>query len=445
MQIRVFNYNTLEKVTSFDGHADYIRSLAIHPTLPYILSCSDDMSIKLWDWEKGWKNIMTFEGHMHYVMQVVFNPKDSNTFASASLDRTIKVWSIGASVPNYTLEGHEKGVNCVEYYAGGEKPYIVSGADDRLVKIWDYQNKTCVQTLEGHSQNVSAVIFHPELPIIASGSEDGTVRIWHANTYRLESTLNYGMERVWCLAYLRGSNDIAIGYDEGTVTVKLGREEPAISMDEKGRIVLAKHNEILNASIRATGESEPKDGERVPLSMKESGSCEVYPQMLGHSPNGRFVVVCGDGEYIIYTGIALRNKTFGTALDFAWSADSNEYAIRESSNKIKLFRAFKEQGALKINYNAEGLYGGRLIGVRSNSFLCFYDWETSQLVRRIDVVPRDVFWSASGELVTIACESSFYVLKYSAENVAAALAKNTPIPDDGLEAAFELVSEIQER
>ena len=64
-------------------------------------------------------------------MQVVFNPKDTNTFASASLDRSIKVWNIGSSVPNYTLEGHDKGVNCIDYYQGGEKPYLVSGADDR--------------------------------------------------------------------------------------------------------------------------------------------------------------------------------------------------------------------------------------------------------------------------------------------------------------------------
>jgi coatomer subunit beta' len=28
------------------------------------------MLIKLWDWEKGWKNVMVFEGHSHYVMQV---------------------------------------------------------------------------------------------------------------------------------------------------------------------------------------------------------------------------------------------------------------------------------------------------------------------------------------------------------------------------------------
>jgi coatomer subunit beta' len=75
-------------------------------------------------------------------------------------------------------------VNAVDYYHGGDKPYLISGADDRLIKIWDYQNKTCVATLDGHAHNVSAVCFHPELPIIITGSEDSTVRIWHANTNR---------------------------------------------------------------------------------------------------------------------------------------------------------------------------------------------------------------------------------------------------------------------
>lgn len=31
------------------------RHIAVHPTLPYVLTCSDDMLIKLWDWDKGWQ------------------------------------------------------------------------------------------------------------------------------------------------------------------------------------------------------------------------------------------------------------------------------------------------------------------------------------------------------------------------------------------------------
>lgn len=51
----------------------------------------DDSTIKLWDWEKKWACTQIFEGHSHYVMQIKINPKDNNTFASASLDKTVKV------------------------------------------------------------------------------------------------------------------------------------------------------------------------------------------------------------------------------------------------------------------------------------------------------------------------------------------------------------------
>ena len=140
----------------------------------FTLSPPDDMSIKLWDWEKKWQCSQVFEGHSHYVMMIVLNPKDHNQFASASLDRTIKVsppiipfpllplpsppsspffsfsfkrqklariplpspppsqvWQLGSPTPNFTLEGHEKGINCVDYFQGGDKPYLISGADDR--------------------------------------------------------------------------------------------------------------------------------------------------------------------------------------------------------------------------------------------------------------------------------------------------------------------------
>eukprot|EP01147_Barroeca_monosierra_P009544 gene9544-1774_t len=325
MKIRIFNYNTLERVHLFEAHTDYIRCLAVHPTQPYVLSCSDDMTIRMWDWDHEWVCRQVFEGHSHYVMDVVFNPKDVNTFASCSLDRTIKVWQLGASAPNFTLQGHEKGVNCVSYFPGGDKPYLVSGADDRLVKIWDYQSKACVQTLEGHTQNVCAACFHPELPIILSGSEDGSVRLWHANTYSLENKLAYNMERVWSIACLLGSNNVAIGYDDGCIMVKLGREEPAMSMDSNGKVIMARHNDVQQAIVTKF-EGELVDGEPMQLSCKDLGACEIFPQSLRHNPNGRFVVVCGDGEYNIHTALSFRNKAFGQGLEFVWSSDSSEYA-----------------------------------------------------------------------------------------------------------------------
>lgn len=400
-QLRVYNYYTSEKITSFEAHPDYIRAIAVHPTQPFVLTASDDMTIKLWDWDKGWKCIQQYEGHSHYVMGVAFSPKDSNTFASACLDRTVKIWNIGAPTASMTIEAHDqKGVNAVDYYPGSDKPYIITTSDDRTIKVWDYTTKGLIATLDGHQSNVSFAAYHSELPIIISGSEDGTIKLWNSNTYRLEQSLSYGLERAWCVAYQRGKQHVAVGFDDGMVVIKMGREEPAVSMFD-GKIIYSKHTEILTTQIKGVPK-ELKDGERLSLPAKELGSTEIYPQSLHHSPNGRFVAVCGDGEYIIYTSLALRNQAFGSALDFAWASRENDkdYAIRESSTSVKIFRNFKERpgGGLNVGFNAEGLSGGTLLGVRGQGGVGFYDWNSGQLVRRIEVEPKHVYWSESGEL-----------------------------------------------
>ncbi|RQM07961.1 hypothetical protein DH86_00000856 [Scytalidium sp. 3C] len=444
-QLRVYNYNTSEKITSFEAHPDYIRAIVVHPTQPFVLTASDDMTIKLWDWEKGWKCVQVFEGHSHYVMGLAINPKDTNTFASACLDRTVKIWSLGSPTANFTLEAHEaKGVNHVDYYPQSDKPYLLTSSDDRTVKVWDYTTKSLIATLEGHTSNVSFACYHPELPVIISGSEDGTVKIWHANTYRLEQSLNYGLERAWCVSYQRGKQGVAVGFDEGSVVVKMGREEPAVSMDGSGKLIWARHNEVVSSIIK--GGDVLKDNEPISLPTKDLGTCEVYPQTLLHSPNGRFVSVCGDGEFIIYTALAWRNKAFGSALDFVWGSKENntDYAIRESSTSVKIFKNFVEKpGGLDVGFQAEGLTGGVLLGVIGQGGIGFYDWQTGGLVRRIEVEPKQVYWSEGGELVAIACEDTFYVLRFSRENYLAAVQAGE-VEDDGVESAFEVVTDINE-
>ena len=37
-----------------------------------------------------------------------------------------------------------------------------------------------------------------------------------------------------------------------------------------------------------------------------------------------------------------------------------------------------------------GIFGGNLIGVRSSAGLSFYDWENTDLIRRIDIQPKTV-------------------------------------------------------
>ncbi len=101
----------------------------------------------------------------------------------------------------------------------------------------------------------------------------------------------------------------------------------------------------------------------------------------------RFVVVCGDGEYIIYTAMTLRNKSYGNAMEFVWSQDSSEYAVRDG-NTVKIFKNFKEKKTFKPDTGAEGIFGGNLLGIKSYSGLIFYDWDTISLIRRIEILPK---------------------------------------------------------
>ncbi|CCF56134.1 hypothetical protein KAFR_0A06990 [Kazachstania africana CBS 2517] len=458
-RIRVFNYNTGEKVVDFEAHPDYIRSIAVHPTKPYVLSGSDDLTIKLWNWEKNWNLEQTFEGHEHFVMCVAFNPKDPNTFASGCLDRTVKVWSLGQSTPNFTMNtGQERGVNYVDYYPLPDKPYLVTSSDDLTVKIWDYQTKSCVATLEGHMSNVSFAVFHPTLPIIISGSEDGTLKIWNSSTYKVEKTLNLGLERSWCIAtHPTGrKNYIASGFDNGFTILSLGNDVPALSLDPVGKLVWsggknASASDIFTAVIR--GNEQVEEGEPISLQSKELGSVDVFPQSLAHSPNGRFVTVVGDGEYVIYTALAWRNKAFGKCQDFVWGPDSNSYALIDESGSVKYYKNFKEvtSWSIPLSYNIDKLYPGALLGLRSDGFIYFFDWETANLVRRIDVNARDVVWSDSGELVMIinseenrGDESSAYSLVFDRDAYIQAVNEGETDEEEGVSEAFDVLHELNE-
>lgn len=59
-----------------------------------------------------------------------------------------------------------------------------------------------------------------------------------------------------------------------------GREEPVASMDNSGKIIWARHNEIQTVNVKSLGaEYEMVDGERLPLAIKDLGACDLYPQV----------------------------------------------------------------------------------------------------------------------------------------------------------------------
>lgn len=47
----------------------------------------------------------------------------------------LQIWNLGSPDPNFTLDAHQKGVNCVDYFTGGDKPYLITGSDDHTAKV----------------------------------------------------------------------------------------------------------------------------------------------------------------------------------------------------------------------------------------------------------------------------------------------------------------------
>jgi coatomer subunit beta' len=292
---------------------------------------------------------------------------------------------------------------------------------------------------------ITVATFHSELPLIISGSEDGTIKLWNSATFKLEQTLNYGLERAWAISTQRAKSACAVGFDDGMVVFKLGRETPGVSMDPSGKIIYSKQNEILTATVKSQDVASVKDAEPISLGRKELGSTEVYPTSITHSPNGRFVAVVGDGEWICYTSLALRNQSFGQGLDFVWATKELDKfaAVRESTTSVKILKQFKASSTLDVGFSAEGLFGGALIGVKGAGGVGFYDWTTGQLVRRIEVEPRAVYWNEAGELVALATETECYVLRFDRSAYEEGVSAGQ-VEDDGVEAAFEVVSDFSE-
>jgi len=74
----------------------------------------------------------------------------------------------------------------------------------------------------------------------------------------------------------------------------------------------------------------------------------------------------------------------------------------------------------------------------------FWDWETGEIVRRIDVDAKNVYWSGTGSLVAITSEDSFYILRFDREAYAAKFGEGVEITDEGVEEAFEVVADVSE-
>ena len=89
------------------------------------------------------------------------------------------------------------------------------------------------------------------------------------------------MERAWSIDVVKSnSNIIGIAYDEGTIVIKIGSDEPVVSINN-GKIIVAKNMDILSANLKSINSKiEIKNNEKIDINLKELGASEMFPLVL---------------------------------------------------------------------------------------------------------------------------------------------------------------------
>lgn len=159
---------------TFHVHAKDINALSMSPNDSVFATASYDKTCKIWDVETG-ENKATLAGHKRGLWDVSFCQYDK-LLATSSGDKTIKIWNLDTFACIRTLEGHTNAVQRCAFM--NKQKQIVSSGADGLIKIWDCATGDCLKTLDGHGNRIWAMIVCNDGDLIISADADGVFQFW---------------------------------------------------------------------------------------------------------------------------------------------------------------------------------------------------------------------------------------------------------------------------
>ncbi|KAF2158705.1 hypothetical protein M409DRAFT_38128 [Zasmidium cellare ATCC 36951] len=228
---------------TFTGHAESIGAVALPNASPpvgskeyespldyppkFLVTGSQDKTIKRWDISpsagKAPRAGYTRKAHDKDINAIETSYSTTTPlFASASQDRTVKIWHVESGEAIGVLRGHKRGVWTVAFSppsvpaltttgeggaASTARGMVVTGSGDKTVKIWNLSDYSCLRTFEGHANSVLKVVWLPAPKQkgdrgvqVASAAGDGLVKVWDAQSSECAATLDNHIDRVWALA-----------------------------------------------------------------------------------------------------------------------------------------------------------------------------------------------------------------------------------------------------
>lgn len=192
------------------GHGGPVYGLSFSTNGQYLLSSSEDTTVRLWDTNTSTCQV-SYQGHCYPVWDVTFSSVDGY-FVTSSYDRTARLWSTEFVYPLRIFAGHEESVEVAQFHPNGN--YIATGSMDRTCRLWDINTGNCVRLYTGSKQAITALSFSPFGRQLVTASQDGTITLWDLSSTRAIRELKGHTSRVTSLTYSSDGTLLgSCGYD----------------------------------------------------------------------------------------------------------------------------------------------------------------------------------------------------------------------------------------
>ncbi|KAJ2586974.1 hypothetical protein IWW49_003727 [Coemansia sp. RSA 1797] len=190
--------NTLAVLT---GHSDFVKCVAVHPTLPIVYTGSADKSIMFWRLPESLETLAqsttpqeiapfkTVKGqHTGQIYAMCLDPVSAQVLYSTGSDASVRAWDsqTGVAIATkgdessdwYIARGQHK-TNIFDCKAT-ENTLWTASADNTAIG-WDIETRTTDIVLE-HSTTVTAVLPIPQVGVVVTGVRDGALYVWRVNS-----------------------------------------------------------------------------------------------------------------------------------------------------------------------------------------------------------------------------------------------------------------------